>query len=544
MIGSFIADGATHGGKGSGMQLQFMESDFQTLPDLLISAALRDPDRLAIVEPGVSSLTYREFDSWSNQVARAFVERGARQGDRAAFVMGEHAKYLVATAGALKAGMAVVPVSWRLTPREMENIFSDCEPVFVVCDGEFCFAVTEALHRCNSDAVVVQLGGNISPGVIEFDGFGRSLDESIINLAQSTFAAFLAYTSGTTGKPKGAVFEHGTCRATTAMSALGFGITLGGVNIQCGSMSIAGIMLNQLWTFIGVSGTNVLVGRYDTQRIVKLLDEFAGTFTYIPAPKVLEVARLLRSNPRALRSLTSLMTGGTPILPKVLEECVAILGDRLVVGYAMTEAMGCGAIVIGRKRDWVENEPPFTAVGRAVPPTVVRVIDGEGNVLPHDGETVGEIALRTPLVMREYFRNPEGTKAVMLNGWLRTGDLGAIGPNGEIFLKGRSKEVVISGGMNIYPAEIERTIADHPEVAEVAVVGVTDEKWGEAPVAIIVPNGPPNENLEESVLAWCRSNLAGYKQPKRVVVISELPRNTMNKVSKAELRTALQEGRI
>jgi acyl-CoA synthetase (AMP-forming)/AMP-acid ligase II len=244
--------------------------------------------------------------------------------------------------------------------------------------------------------------------------------------------------------------------------------------------------------------------------------------------------------PEAVRSLHSVLHGGSRAAPEALRAVYDAVGDRLVEGWGMTEHSG-GLMTATTPDDYLELDRErdiFASAGRAAAGVAIRLIDAEGRRLPHDGETVGELIVSSPSLMAGYWRSPEATAQALRDGWFRTGDLGTIAPDGHVFISERRTDLIVSGGMNVYPSEVERCIMGLEGVAEVAVVGVPHERWGQTGVAAVVGEA---SLTEEAVIEHCRAHLAGFKKPSRVVFLEELPRTTSLKIARAELRTRLEQ---
>lgn len=507
-------------------------SGYETLGNLLAAAAARDPEGAGVVDADGTSMTWAQLDSRSNQLARGLLHAGLRHGDRVLTVVGERIEYPMIYAALAKAGLVAVPVSWRYKPRELVQIGRDALPAAILYEDAFATTVAAAVAELETMPLLIELGDG---SIDDARPLARLIgDESAnaIDEAHGNDVAILGYTSGTTGQPKGATFDHHTCRTAAAAAALSYGLPNFGAGILTGSLSYATVTIVHLWSHVLGNSTAVLVGRFDIERMVDLLERHEGTFTYLPTPAIVDAAALLAAHPRALANLRVVLVGASPIPPRELRGLVEVAAERVVQSYGMTEGAGA-PVCIGRRSDWESEPEPYTCVGRSVPPGVLGLRDG-ATTLPHDDETVGELVLRSPLLMGEYWRNPDATAAAIDDGWFHTGDQATISPGGRVNVKGRSKEVIITGGANVYPVEVETVIGESPRIAECAVVGIPDERWGETPVAFVVAAGPADD-LEEHVRETCRGALANYKCPTRVVVLDELPRNANNKILKRDL---------
>jgi fatty-acyl-CoA synthase len=495
-----------------------------SLGSFVRAAAARAPNRPAIIGADGVSLTWTELESRSNQIARALRASGARPGERLMAVLGERAEYALVNAAALKAGLVVVLVSWRYQAPEIRDIAEDAEPSIVVYEEEVGDTVRAGVADLRPGARMIEIS--------EWMGMGVDEQSSAFDEASGDDIAYIGYTSGTTGKPKGATFDHRTCRRAAITASLSYGMPHYGTGIISGSLSYVTVTLVHFWSHVYMTSCSVILGRFDPERLVSLIAQHAGTFTYLPTPTIAPVTELLRKEPRALGSMRSIVLGASPIPPDTLRELVELAGPRVRESYGSTEGAGV-PICLGTELDWRSEPEPFTSVGRVVAPAVIRLMDSDGEFVGPD-EEVGELAVKTPLKMREYWRNPDATEQAIRNGWMRMGDQASIAPDGRVEIKGRTREMINSGGAKVYPVEVEAVISRSPRVLECAVVGMPHERWGETPVAFVVPAASA-DGLEDHISELCRAELAAYKCPTAVRLIAELPRNANNKILKRVL---------
>ena len=506
---------------------------FDTLGDLVSAAAARQADGSAVVGPDDRQLSWRELDARSNRAARALRSLGLERGARVVTVIGERIEYAEVYASLAKAGLIAVPVSWRFKSREMLAIVEDARPDAIVYEDELAGTIG-AVVDSHPVSVLVQIGGTRSLlGARDWAALAGEGSAAPVNEASGADIAILGYTSGTTGKPKGATFDHRTCRTAATAAVLCYDLPPGGVGVLTGSLSYATVTIAHLWAHVVSGGTSVISGRFDVGNVLELLERHRATFTYLPTPSIGQATDLLADRPSAMARLRTLLVGASPISPHVLERLVEVAGLRVNQSYGMTEHAGV-PVCVGRQADWESDPDPYTSIGRAVFPSVLALADDTKTPLPHDGDTVGELLLRSPLVMREYWNRPDTTRDAIQNGWFRTGDQATISSDGRVTLKGRSKEVIISGGTNIYPVEIEIVISESPRVRNCAVVGAPDARWGETPIAFVEVTGA-TDGIEQHLRELCRATLANFKCPTRILVVNELPRNANGKVLKSEL---------
>jgi fatty-acyl-CoA synthase len=454
------------------------------------------PDRVAIDDDG-RLVTYAELDDASDRFAAAFLERGLSRGDRVATLTGSTPEHVAVFYACAKTGLILLPLSWRLSSAELRYQLDDAEPSLFLADEE---------HE--------ELAAATGHGFERLEEPRPGVRPSDVAVADEN-GLLLVYTSGTTGKPKGALLTHANCFWTNLGFDLTTGISQDDVVLQVLPQFHVGGWNVQALLAWWKGATVVLERQFDPERALRLIEEKrVTTMMGVPATYL-----FLAQEPgfaRAdLSSLRRAVVGGAP-MPEALLETWAARGIAIVQGYGLTEAAPNVLCL-----------PPEDAVrklGFAGKPycfVEVRLSADE------------ELQVRGPNVFPGYWRNPEATaQAFTEDGWLRTGDIAERDEEGFYRIKGRLKDMFISGGENVYPAEVEAVLHEHPGVADVAVVGVPDERWGEVGVAFVVADGVSCDEL----LEWCAGRLARFKVPKSVRFIGEIPRNGMGKVQKQELR--------
>jgi fatty-acyl-CoA synthase len=473
-----------------------------TLGRWLRDSARRGPARVAIDYDG-REVTYAELDRRSDALASALLERGLRRGDRVATLTGNSPEHVIVFFACAKAGLMLLPLNWRLAAAELRFQLEDAEPsVFLV----------EEEHRALAEATEWPFEALAPP-----DGGAEPVEAEV----RDDDGLLLIYTSGTTGRPKGAVLTHANCFWTNLSLDLATSLRADDVVLQllpqfhCGGWNVQALLA---WW----KGAKVVLERsFEPERVLSLLAEkHVTTMMGVPA-----IYLFLSQEPgfadADLSSLRLAVVGGAP-MPEALIASWQARGVEIVQGYGLTEAAPNVLCL-----------PPEEAIrkmgsaGKPYPFVEVKLADD------------GELLVRGPNVFPGYWQNPEATAAVFRDGWLLTGDIAEVDEDGCYRIKGRVKDMYISGGENVYPAEVESVLHEHPSVADVAVVGTADERWGEVGVAFVVLSAPARE---DELLAHCRSRLAGFKVPKRVRFVDALPMSAMNKVLKDELRALDVEG--
>ena len=544
-------------------------SPAQNVAALLERSARNWPTLPALAEGKSAIFDYAQLAARVAQLASAYLAAGLRPGDRVALVSRNQPAYVEALFACWWAGLVAVPVNAKLHPRELAFVLSDSGARWALVDAQWETTITqreatgsqreatgsqreatgsqrEAAIGALSDGKnalqrVVKLGGP------QYDRLVASAAPMALASCASDDPAWLFYTSGTTGRPKGVVITHGN------LQAMGEAFVASVEPIDPGDALLHPAPLSHgsgLYLVPHVAGGAVNVvpesGGFDVDEIFDLLAawERAGFFAAPTIVKRLAVAPGVTS--ARLDRLKVIVYGGGPMYVADAKAAFAALGPRLAQIYgqgespmtitAMTRAAVADAVVRG-------DDARLGSVGIAQLSTEVRIADADDRALP-PGE-IGEILVRGPTVMRGYWNNADATRATLANGWLHSGDVGSFDPDGYLTLKDRSKDLIISGGSNIYPREVEEALLLHPDVAEVAVIGRRHDEWGEDVVACVVarnsepPTGEAARQFERTLDAWCLGHIARFKRPKAYLFVAELPKNNTGKVLKTELRKNL-----
>jgi fatty-acyl-CoA synthase len=478
------------------------------------------PERVAIDYDG-RHVTYAELDVRSDRLAADLLAAGLKRGDRVATLTGNSPEHVEAFFACAKAGFVLVPLSWRLSPVELAYQLDDSEPAVFLVEDEYAeladATLAEASVRPERRRVGEVLGGEgrVAADVADDDPL------------------FLIYTSGTTGKPKGALLTHANCFWTNVSFDLGTGMAGDDVALQllpqfhCGGWNVQPLLT--WWK----GGTVVLERTFDAERCLRLVAEKRVT-TLMGVPAIyLFMAQEPGFDDADLSSVRRAVVGGAP-MPEALLETWHARGIDIVQGYGLTEAapnvLCLPAEDAVRKLGFAGKPYPYVEVALRDPESG-RLLDGTG---------AGELVVRGPNIFAGYWRNPEASAAATADGWLLTGDVAERDEEGYYRICARLKDMYISGGENVYPAEVESVLHEHPAVADAAVIAVADERWGEAGIAaVVVAEG--HEVDEDELIEHCRTRLARFKVPRGVRFVDELPRSGMGKVLKDELRGLIVE---
>ncbi len=491
------------------------------IANLLREAARAFPDRPAITW-GSTSMTYRQLDEQSAAFGEWLASVAAVPGGRVVLFLDNRPELLVAMFGAFRAGATVVPCNSRLTADELSFLVDDCGATVVVTDEAHAAVARLALPATAGTVCVA--GADLDP-ILSLSP--TSLD--VVDVEPEA-TAWIFYTSGTTGRPKGAMLSHAVLNFVTVswladLTPLDeFDVTLHAAPLSHG----AGFHALAATARAAHQIIPVSVG-FDPIGIVELIRADRVTNTWLVPTQIV----MLTNAPIADVSLPTLhyvVYGGAPMTPPAMTRALDRFGPIFVQLYGQGETPMTATVL--RRHDHVPEL--LGSAGRARPGIEVRIVGSDHHRVP-DGE-VGELVVRGPSVMTGYWNRPEATAETIVDGWLHTGDLGTMSQDGVIHLLDRVKDMIISGGSNVYAAEVEQVLTGHPSVAEAAVIGIPDDLWGELVTAVVVPAAIDTVLDVGALDAHCRRTLAGYKVPRRYVALGELPRNAYGKVLKRELR--------
>lgn len=490
-----------------------------TVVDALTYWSRSKPDLPAIDFDG-DVVSYAELSSWADGVAHDLASRGVAPGDRVGFLGANSLEWAVASLGAMKVGAIAVGFNQRMLTGELTTLVDDCEPSVVYCEEALLPRLEEVQQARNTFSIAV-----FEKDVRPLRGREHAKYRSpVVDLDAPTAIVF---TSGTTGKPKGVIFTHATIAGEMHEWSLMEPIQPNGLRpvLVLPLFTAAGIV----WGISRVvlhGGTLFLQPGFDPSSALRVLSEDkANTLT---GPPILfeQIAKVPGFADTDLSHMITAHVGGARVPVDLLRKWQA-QGVSLRQIYGQTEIGGSATAM---PRDEAAEHPDKCGWGGIF--TKIRVVDPEGNDLPPD--EVGQILLRGPGMMPGYWRNEEATRAALIDGWLQTGDLGKLDENGYLTYVDRLKDMIISGGLNISPAEIETVINQIPEVEEVAVISVPDAKFGETPAALVRTT---TEMKESEIVGFCNERLADYKVPRYVVFLDEpLPRMPSGKIAKRQLR--------
>ena len=511
-----------------------------TLADIPRFHAKRRPDAIAFSFEGRDT-SFADFNRHTNQVANALIAEGVKKGQRLAYIGKNSDHYFELFLGATKMGAIIVPIGWRLAPAEMAFIMSDSQAPLVFVGPEVEGAVNKALGQMDKPPKAIRMEGEGDDTFIAWRGKQPTSDPQV-EISENDIAVQL-YTSGTTGNPKGAMLTHHNMlggRADAVESGMEWN-EWGPDDVSLVAMPV-GHIGGTGWGVVGLyNGAKGVVAReFDPHTVLDFIEKDRISKMFM-VPAALQIV-VNQPNARDVdySRLKYILYGASPIPLDLLRECMEVFQCGFCQQYGMTET--CGTIVYLPPEDHDPNgNQRMRSAGLPMPGVEIKIIDEDGQEVPRN--TVGEIAIKSKANMAGYWGLEEATAKTMgADGWLRSGDAGYMDEDGYVYIHDRVKDMIISGGENIYPAEVENAVYGHPDVAEVAIIGVPDDKWGETVKAVVAPK-PGTNPSEADIIAFARERIAGFKAPKSVDFIEALPRNASGKILKRQLREPYWAGR-
>ncbi len=510
-------------------------SDIRSVGDVARLQARLRPDAAAIWFEGRTT-TFRELDRLSNACAQALLAQGLKPGDRVAVLSKNNDDFFALWLGASKARVTLAPVNFRLAPPEIAFIVRDSGAKLLVCGAEFAGVVDMILADCPDIQGLLQF----EPGHARWPCFRDWIlahhDHDPRLPTRDDADVIQLYTSGTTGLPKGVQLTEGNYRALfeLALEAGWARYEAGKTNLVCMPLfHVAGVNTGILALLQGVR--IVLMKETDPAQMLRLFEEQQVAYAFL-APTIIN---MLLHTPGVettdFSRLERVFYGASPIAEETLRRAQEVFGAEFTQLYGLTETIGAATYLAPEDH----HGRRLRSCGVPWPGFEIRVVTPEGAIAAQD--EVGEVQIRGPGLMKGYWNRKDATaEAIDAEGWFRSGDAGYFDADGFLYIHDRVKDMIVTGGENVYPAEVENALFSHPAVADAAVIGVPDERWGEAVKAVVVLKG---EADAASIIDHCRSRIAGYKVPKSVDFTDALPRNPSGKVLRRELRKPFWEGR-
>jgi acyl-CoA synthetase (AMP-forming)/AMP-acid ligase II len=513
-----------------------MPARLMDFADIVRDQATAQPDGVALVFEGRKT-TYRQLDRAASQVASGLGALDSAPGTRIALLDKNSDSFYEILFGAVKAGQVLAPVNYRLAPPEIVAIINDAAPSALFVGPEYFSIVEQIRPQLRTVRKVIALAGHHP----EWEDYRSWRDDQAVNDTlppiEPDDVVLQLYTSGTTGRPKGVQLTHANIMTAVAAAKEWWPARPSDVGFQCmPQYHLAGVGVG--YFDLAAGSRSIVTREVDPGEILRLIPSERVTITlFVPA-----LLRLLLQTPGCRQtdfsSLRHIVYGASPIPLDLLREALATFRCGFGQVYGMTETHPLSYL---RPEDHdPAGAPRMRSCGRRISGMEVEVVDDAGHELP-TGQ-IGEVVCRSRQVMKGYWNRPEETAKTIRDGWLYTGDAGYFDADGYLYLYDRIKDMIVSGGENVYPAEVENALFGHPAVADVGVIGVPDERWGEAVKAIIVRT-PGTEVSAEELIAYAREHIARYKIPKSIDFVDSLPRNASGKILKRELRAPYWQGR-
>jgi fatty-acyl-CoA synthase len=521
-----------------GRQLSEVVMTPSGIGEWLVKRDRSTPERIALVDAvDGRQLTFAELNLRTDRLATGLRSLGVKQGDRVGILAQNCIEYVELLFGVAKLGAVLVPINYRLSPREIAYVLSDSGASILAHSVDFEALASAALMDADFPAYVktrisFAREQEVDPQYDRYEGLiaEQRPQGSLIEISSSE-TAMLMYTSGTTGLPKGAKLTHGNLEWNAInMASSGGGLLPGDVTVTAAPLfHIGGLGIFTL-PLVYVGGTTIIQAAFDPKETLRLMSGNRGTVQFLVPAMWSALSQVADFDSYDMSSLRYGLSGGAPC-PLTVIEFFQEKGWDFVEGFGMTELSPCALIL--EAKDVLTHAG---SVGRPFLHVEISVFDEDDK--PVQTNVVGELVVRGPTVFDGYWGLPSDTAEAMRSGWFHSGDLARIDDEGFVTLVDRKKDMVISGGENVYATEVEQVLIRHPSVREVAVIGLPDARWGEVVTAVVVIESghaiEPNELIE-----WSSDRIASFKRPRRVYFVDELPRNAVGKVLKRSLRTDL-----
>lgn len=513
----------------------WLYAEIKTLGDIPRHYARVSPDKSALIDASGES-SFSELDARSNQIANVLLGLDITPNSRVAYLGKNSKRYFEVLFGVNKAGAALLPLNWRLAAPEIEEILLDATPEYVIADREFVDLAVDVAQSASLKSRVIGFDSG-APGAGELDTLMEAVSVTDPGVEVNPWdTAILMYTSGTTGKPKGAQLSHQGYLFLRLCEHLEPSFDYTDDDIMLTVMPLfhamgIGLALQAIYNGVPIA----VYSMPDPADLIELIARDRPTVV----PLVPTVIQMLLDHPNAAQadysSVRLVVYAGASIGGHLLKRALTEMRCDFLQFYGATET-GAGVTFLLPEDHDLDNEAKLESCGRPLPLIDIKVADPEGNAVP-DGE-VGELLIRSPSLITAYFNQPEMTNAAFRDGWYHSGDGGYRDSDGLLYIVDRMKDMIVTGGSNVYSTEVEQALLKLDGVLMCAVVGLPDDKWGERVVAVIVP-GPDADLSEEQVVTHCRKFIAGYKVPKQVEFATSLPLTASNKVMKRALRDDL-----
>jgi long-chain acyl-CoA synthetase len=464
------------------------------------------------------TITYSQLKINACQLAHALLEEGLTKGDRVAILMSNRREHIELDIAIALTGLIKVPINYRLHPKELEYIVQNSEASILIGESALLHVIDLPIKKIDVDTEY------------EFFISGQVKDFPDIEVREDDLFA-LMYTSGTTGKPKGGMLTHRNMLSSAMSLNMVCEITHDDTIGHVAPLTHGSNFLSQCSLYFGLK--QVIFNKFDPKEFIDDLEQEKISIIFLVPTLVNLMIHEDNFDPKKLRHIKSINMAGAPIAVDKLNKALSLLGPKFAETYGLVEAPM--TITMMPKNELANRPDSCGAIG---PFVEVRIVDGKGVEVP-SGE-IGEVTCKGSLVMKGYWNNEMATNESFKDGWFYTGDLGWMDEFGYLRLVDRAKDLIITGGLNVYPREVEEVLNQHPAVKETCVFGVADEKWGERICAHVVLRDEVQEVKEDELIELCKQNLASYKKPRTIVIVKELPKNSYGKIVRKTLREKYQ----
>lgn len=493
------------------------------------------PDNTALRYSG-RSMSYRELENRTNRLAQGLMSLGLGRGDRVAIQAWNRPEIVEFEVSCYKAGIVRIPINARLSETETLHVLNDSLATAVISDAPHGDSLIKNSRQLQSVKHFIGLG-QPHGGEIPYEHLlAESSDDSPNIDVNENDLAVLAYTSGSTGKLKAIMQSYGNRMAMIRKACMMPGIKIepGDVFAHIGPLTHSSGML--LMPVMYFAGCNLILHRFNVEALLEAIaQEKVNYMLLVPA-----MINMILSHPRVsefdLSSLKGVFYGAAPMSVTRIRQSMDLFGPILIQGYGMSETTSFTSILTAQDHASAlsgGDETGLASCGRPVFESEVRVIDGQGNDVSLG--QIGEIIVRGPDVMKGYYNEPDLTRETIVDGWIHSGDMAKVDKNGYIYIVDRKSDTIITGGFNVYPTEVEQVLYSHPAVYEACVVGVPDEKWGEAVKAVVILKQGSTIS-EEDLIDYCRQSLGSYKKPRSIDFVDELPKNPSGKIARRAVK--------
>jgi fatty-acyl-CoA synthase len=483
--------------------------------------------------------TFAELDARASRIANGLIALGVKPQTRVGFIGMNSDRFFEVVYGCFKANAVLVGVNWRLAPPEVVYVLNDADAEILFVGAEFTGLADRIGGELKTVRHYIAVDGPHGDWPV-FEAWRDQQSSADPNLEiQPDDDLIQLYTSGTTGHPKGVQLTNANyLNFMDAAARAGWGnYEPGDANlVAMPNFHVAGVNMGVLTTVGGATG--YIMKQVDPNKVVEFIENYRIQNMFLVPAVIQFLVALPDIEQRDMSSLQRVFYGASPISDQVLLRAAKVLGAEFTQLYGMTETVGGGTYLPAEAHD--PEKGKLRSCGLPYPGYEIKIVDGEGKTLPQ-GE-VGEILIKCNTLMKGYWKKPEATAKAVVDGWYYSGDAGYFDAEGFLYIHDRVKDMIVSGGENIYPAEVENALMSHPAIGDAAVIGVPDERWGEAVKGIVVLK-PGTEATADDIIGFCRTRIAGYKTPKSIDFVEGLPRNPSGKILRRELRDPYWAGR-